>query len=271
MTSAFNASCIITCHNYEKYVGDAIRSALSQQVPFSEVVIIDDASTDRSVDVIHSAIRGHSNCRLLKRLENGGQLRAFEDGVAATSGEWVFFLDADDYFAVDWIAAARSVLSESPMADFIFSRPKMVDDKAVHPNALWEGMPRPAIWRDLGYTVIKTHAYYRFIGAPTSGLCVSRRLLNQLFPARWHDDFRTRADDWLVFGASLLGARKAFIEGEYVAYRQHGNNAWAANPHHSRADVFFMRQFALHRMWREFEARAGFDARLMKQAYLEFT
>lgn len=266
----FRASCIITCYNYDAFVADAIQSAMLQKLGFGEIVVVDDASTDRSVEIIESQIKGHPNCRIVRRNANGGQLRALEDGVLETSGNWVFFLDADDYFSSEWVSAVREVTLEAPATDFVYSRPRRVDGCASSSTAFALQVQTPALWCDMGYTLIRTYATGRFVGSPTSGLCLSRRILDQLFPARWHDDFRTRADDWLVFGASLLGARKVLVKGDYVAYRQHGRNAWASNPMHAHPDVFFRRQLALHRTWREFESRAGIDSRFMSQAHLEF-
>ncbi len=47
-------SIIIPCYNREKYVGEAIESALGQTYPHKEVIVVDDGSTDRSIEVIKS-------------------------------------------------------------------------------------------------------------------------------------------------------------------------------------------------------------------------
>ena len=55
-------------------------------------------------------------------------------------------------------------------------------------------------------------------------------------------DWRTRADDCLVFGASLAGARKFRIEKNLVGYRIHGNNVFASNSETAKPEVLFLRQ-----------------------------
>ncbi len=85
-------SIIIPCWNAEEYVCDAIESALGQTYPNVEVIVIDDGSTDGSLDVIKSfgdKIRWESG-------ENRGGSAARNRGVAIASGEYIQFLDADD-------------------------------------------------------------------------------------------------------------------------------------------------------------------------------
>jgi len=86
-------SMVISCYNAEKYVGEAIRSALSQTYPNVEVIVIDDGSADGSLDVVRSfgdAIRWESGPNL-------GASAARNRGIELAHGELVQFLDADDF------------------------------------------------------------------------------------------------------------------------------------------------------------------------------
>lgn len=85
-------SIIIPCWNAEKYVGEAIESALAQTYPNIEVIVIDDGSTDRSLHVIKSfgdQIRWETG-------QNQGACAARNWGLALARGEYIQFLDADD-------------------------------------------------------------------------------------------------------------------------------------------------------------------------------
>ena len=86
------ASIIIPCHNGERYVGEAIESALTQTYPNIEVVVIDDGSTDDSLKVIRSfgnRVRWESGT-------NRGACAARNRGIELARGKLVQFLDADD-------------------------------------------------------------------------------------------------------------------------------------------------------------------------------
>src|SRR5688500_10169891 len=102
------ASVIINNYNYGRYLGAAIDSALAQTYPHTEVVVVDDGSTDDSRQVI--AGYGERVVPVLK--ENGGQASAFNAGFAASRGDVVLFLDADDLLLPGAVAAAVAHLAD---------------------------------------------------------------------------------------------------------------------------------------------------------------
>ncbi len=85
-------SIIITSYNYEAYLGEAIESALNQTYPDVEVIVVDDGSTDNSVEIIN----GYRD-RVIPILKtNAGQCSCFNTGFDRCHGDSVLFLDADD-------------------------------------------------------------------------------------------------------------------------------------------------------------------------------
>src|SRR4051794_6220176 len=85
-------SVIINNYNYSAYLREAIDSALDQTYPHVEVVVVDDGSTDDSREIISKY-----GTKVIPVLQNnGGQGAAFNSGFAASRGEIVCFLDADD-------------------------------------------------------------------------------------------------------------------------------------------------------------------------------
>ena len=93
-------SIVITCYNAADFVADAIDSALAQSYPAVEVVVVDDASTDGSREVV----AGYGErVRALRLPVNGGASRTRNRGAGIARGEWLMFLDADDFIAPDTI------------------------------------------------------------------------------------------------------------------------------------------------------------------------
>jgi glycosyltransferase involved in cell wall biosynthesis len=101
-----SVSIVINNYNYARFLGEAIRSALEQSVPALEVIVVDDGSTDHSREVIESF--GDRIVAIFQN--NGGQAAAFNSGIMAAKGEWVWLLDADDSLKADALETAISLL-----------------------------------------------------------------------------------------------------------------------------------------------------------------
>lgn len=85
-------SVIITCYNYAEYIGGAIESALKQTQKPLEIIVINDGSTDNSIDII----KKYSDRVTIIDKKNEGVIAAKNQGLLAAKGEWIIFLDADD-------------------------------------------------------------------------------------------------------------------------------------------------------------------------------
>jgi glycosyltransferase involved in cell wall biosynthesis len=263
------ATCIITNFNYGRYLTQAVDSVVSQITPFDEIIVVDDASTDESREVLSKLSKRISTLKIVFRKENGGQLAAFETGIAQSSGDILFFLDADDIYSRDYLAIALQVYRRIPDCDFLFCGYKQFqnDSFPIFPGAAWPDLKVT----ELGMSIVRVHERRTFIGAPTSCLSLRTKLAMRLFPIQLHEDWRSRADDCLVFGASLAGARKVRLESELVGYRIHGKNAFASNPEMARAETFFRRQIALMRLFNVLRLRLNLSGEdLGKLAHLEF-
>ncbi len=92
-------SIIIPNRNYARYIGDAIRSVSAQTLTNWECIIIDDASTDESVQIIKQHIKSDKRFRLIELPEPSGVSVARNAGLDAARGEHIAFLDSDDCFS----------------------------------------------------------------------------------------------------------------------------------------------------------------------------
>jgi glycosyltransferase involved in cell wall biosynthesis len=103
-------SVVIPCFNGERLVGDAIRSALAQTYPETEIIVIDDGSTDGSRDVIET----FADCvRWVGEPHRGGGA-ARNRGLELARGEFIQFLDADDVLDAECIAQKVAMQEEHP-------------------------------------------------------------------------------------------------------------------------------------------------------------
>ena len=86
-------SVVIACYNQEGFVRQAVESALSQEYPSKEIIVVDDGSSDGTADVLNT----FGESIILARLPiNRGAVAARNHGASLASGEYLVFLDGDD-------------------------------------------------------------------------------------------------------------------------------------------------------------------------------
>jgi len=119
--SAITCSIVIPVYNKSKYVAETIKSALSQErAPRYEVIIVDDGSTDDSLDVIKEAVKGSTIARVFPK-GNGGVSAARNFGIQQARGRYIMCLDADDTITPDALYRLSAVLDSDPNLGIAYS------------------------------------------------------------------------------------------------------------------------------------------------------
>jgi len=110
-----NISVIIPCYNAEKFIGECIDSVAAQSRPPYEVIVVDDGSTDSSMDVVRQS---GMNVRVIETNRRGGA-GARNAGIQAASGDWIAFLDADDIWFPNHLKRAVEVINRTGVIGYI--------------------------------------------------------------------------------------------------------------------------------------------------------
>ena len=145
----------IPCYNAARWIGDAVQSALEQTWPEKETIVVDDGSTDGSREVLASF---GEKIRVIHGAHRGGN-HARNAAVLASTGEWIQFLDADDFLLPQKITRQFYEVASAD-ADVIFS-PVIFDqggwrsvnqvDARRDPRTLWLAWQLPqtggCLWR----------------------------------------------------------------------------------------------------------------------------
>jgi hypothetical protein len=210
-------SIIITSYNYARYLRETIESALAQTHSDTEVIVVDDGSTDESPAVI--AEYGDRVRPILK--DNGGQGSAFNAGVAVSTGEIVLFLDSDDLVLPDALARAADEFADPAVVKVNWPL-WIVDGESRRTGAV---LPSPERLPDgdLAPVVLESGPYYDWdITPPTSGNVWSRRFLDSVFPMP-EPPYRVCADEYLLALAPIYGTVRK-IDEPLSCYRAHGGN-----------------------------------------------
>ncbi len=91
-----NISVIVPVYNAEKYVRQCLESIQNQEYRDLEVILVDDGSTDRSKEICDDMAGRDKRFRVIHKC-NEGLIHARKDGIMAARGEWIAFVDADDW------------------------------------------------------------------------------------------------------------------------------------------------------------------------------
>ncbi len=211
-------SIVINNYNYGRFLGEAIRSALEQTLSALEVIVVDDGSTDNSREVIESF---GSQIQAIFQ-PNGGQAAAFNTGILAAKGDWIWLLDADDSLKQDAVRQAIELtapgISRIAMGmEQIAADGTRIGIQLPNGGICFEGSLRDVMLEHGGLP-----------STPTSGNLFAREALLSILPVP-EDSFRICADAYLFVKSGKCGSTR--LDPRIVAnYLIHGENNF------SRAD-----------------------------------
>ena len=112
-------SIIISCYNSAGSIRKSVESALFQTYQNVEVVVVNDASTDNSLEVLNTI--NDDRLHIFSHGENMGAGHARKTGIAKSTGDFIFFLDSDDYIDEDFIEKMMSLTEENSDIDIVCS------------------------------------------------------------------------------------------------------------------------------------------------------
>ncbi len=190
-----NISIVICNYNYAQYIAYAIESALAQTYPAFEVVIIDDGSTDDSVNVIKSF---QQQVKLVQKT-NGGQVSAYNAAMAHISGDVIIFLDADDALLPDALAQIATTFDKNVVKTHF--KLSFIDQ---HGNSMAQTVPRNLDSGDCAKGLQKHGLLYN--SAPASGNAYRLQALQKLFPLPILAGDKHGADFYCIYGIVFQGA-----------------------------------------------------------------
>ncbi|WP_368525058.1 glycosyltransferase [Enterobacter asburiae] len=112
--SNIKLSVIVPCYNSRDYIAESLLSVLPFMSNSTELVIVNDGSTDDSSDIIEKTIKNYKEKNItIIHQDNGGLSAARNTGINVAKGEYISFLDSDDYFDSDFWKEIPSLINDS--------------------------------------------------------------------------------------------------------------------------------------------------------------
>ena len=212
-------SVIIPAYNTEAYIAKAIESALEQTLTDIEVIVVDDGSSDKTVEVVKSFT--DQRLKVIVNQQNLGVSAARNRALRAAQGEWIAVLDSDDWYAPERLEKLV-LLAEETNADMIADDPYLIKDGATSP---WSTLIQESgehidkiLQIDLIYFV-ETDIY----GKAGLRLGLSKPIFKREFMVKHgieYDETISIAEDfWLDLKCLINGARFFIVPEPYYFYR----------------------------------------------------
>jgi glycosyltransferase involved in cell wall biosynthesis len=239
-------SIIITSYNYGRFLKDTINSALNQTYKNTEVIVVDDGSTDNSREIIASY--GKLVTPVFK--DNGGQASAFNAGFSVSKGDIIVFLDSDDVLCPN--AVEEVVKLWQPDISKVHYRLQCIDAQGNLLNTYCPPTGTSLPSGDLKAKFMKQGVYNT---PPTSGNAFGRRFLRRVMPIP-EDEWHLYTDAYLHLYAPIYGEIAA-VQEPLGYYRVHGSNASSLLKYKSYKD----------RLVREIAMRGRREALILKAAH----
>ena len=114
-----NFSVVIPAFNAATFVSQALDSVLNQTVPAHEVIVVDDGSTDNTVDVVQGWQKARETVIRIVKQQNAGAAAARNRGAMAATGIWILFLDSDDCLEPCALAAFSKGIAAAPEVKWV--------------------------------------------------------------------------------------------------------------------------------------------------------
>lgn len=255
-------SVIITNCNYADYICEAIESALVQTQTPDEIIVVDDGSTDDSVTRIEAAYSANPTVKLVQK-KNGGHIAAFNTGVEQATGDILFFLDADDYYAEEHIEKCVKTFSSHPRTEFLFTAYQYTGDKIGDVFRFNKSGSK-------GFSPISVYFARYWAGGQTSTLAIRRSLAERIFPypESWTLYSKGNGEVGLVYGASIFGAQKYYLREASVYYRIHKKNRTSTTIRSNR--ICYEIQLLTSKVTEHYWKKSGLSKEILTKALSEF-
>lgn len=223
-------SIIIPIYNSENYIIDTLESCTSQTYKNIEVIVVDDGSKDKSYSTVANFISTHPQIKLMKQ-KNGGASRARNLGLKHSNGDYVMYLDADDFMTKNKIENQIKKLHKinDPFAVAICAYEEFTDDEPtniIQNRFYYHDNLSP---RDLLIDIWSQGAMI-----PISCYLISKSMVSII--GDW-DERLSLNDDGDYFSRVLMKASKVYFVEDCCFFYRRGHNSLSTTDIYSEAKL----------------------------------
>ncbi|MDD3437407.1 MAG: glycosyltransferase [Candidatus Gastranaerophilales bacterium] len=211
-------SIITTSYNYAQYIEEAINSIINQIHTDWELIIVDDGSSDNSVEIIKSYCEKDKRIKLFQQPQNKGLKEALLLGVNNATGDWIAFLESDDIFAPDNLLKKFKIIEKYPKVKLIYNKVDFIiydepnSKRAKHFGDTQKKLAKKTFPKYMFYKFYINNQILTF-----SSVMIQAKLLKSI-------DFNTPVDtllDWWLWIHAAYKNDFYYINEELTSWRLH--------------------------------------------------
>lgn len=238
-------SFIVTSFNYEKYVIKTLESIKNQTYENIEIIVVDDKSTDNSVEKIKEFVNKHKdlNITLLEHEINKGQMAAMQTGLKAANGQFICFVDSDDILVKDYTKTLIRVHMSCSVAFVSSQLIEIGENDEIHTTYSVSSFHKEKSFElkslddlinvdvdNVDFTVLtqKEAPFGGWYWSAMSANMFRKSALDIFMEYDTPENWKICPDKFLLNLAHLIGG-SAIVYAPLVGYRRHSENAGATN------------------------------------------
>jgi hypothetical protein len=203
--------CMAT-YNGSRFVEEQLASILSQLRAWDEVLVVDDCSTDDTVECVERI--GDPRVRMVRHAVNEHVVRTFEDALRGATGDLLFLSDQDDIWLPNKVERMLAAFEADPSVMIVSSRVEVINERGESiPGGRYDCGERfrPGFWSNV------FRNYYQ-----GSAMAIRASLLEHVLPFPVRPSFLH--DVWIGTRNAASGGKTAFLDERLMIYRRHGGN-----------------------------------------------
>ena len=208
-------SVVVPCYNYGRYLEGCVGSVRSQEGVEVDVLIVDDASPDGSVDIARAIAARDERVRVLAHECNRGHIATYNEGLALCTGDYTVLLSADDLLVPGALARATAVFARYPGVGFVYGRTVYFTDAPPLP-APKTGTGQHVVWDGIEWARSRCEIGRGGIVSPE--VVVRTELQQAVGGYRAELPHSGDTEMWLRFA---LRAGVAYVDADHAYYRMH--------------------------------------------------
>lgn len=227
-------SIVIPLYNAELYINQCLASIKNQTFTNWEAIIIDDGSKDKSLDICRKHIANDQRFKLISK-QNEGASTTRNKGILLAKGDFIFFLDADDYLLDKNCLEILTNLAQTNNVDFIRFEYKAIDS---HDHYLFNNKNK-YLRKKFYYKIVTPTEYCEKIAHNEFLLCFSffKSSILKKQKIQFINGCRMREDADFIIRYLYYCKKAMYIPDEFYAYRKHNNAATSINPKNYESDL----------------------------------